>query len=152
MKQSLQTTRSCRQCKVFVQKRNYVIGQTKVSRTVVPRLVKPNTISSGVHDLSASSSVRPLILQKIQKPLSFIQEPMSEPAPMAVARYTGSNPSISVFTFIVASMADVVIMATVLEPCAIFSRAAIPNPRNRKLSPVASPSAPPNLAWIAGPI
>ena len=39
-----------------------------------------------VHDLRVSTSVRPLMRAKIQKPLSFIQEPTSEPPPMAVAR------------------------------------------------------------------
>ena len=61
-------------------------GRNFASSKVVPRLTLPRTISSGVHVLSASVSVKPLILAKIQKPESFIHEPMSEPAPMAVAR------------------------------------------------------------------
>ena len=53
--------------------------------SVTPKLTNPRKTSITVQDLSASASVRPPILAKIQKPLSFIQEQTSEPAPTAHA-------------------------------------------------------------------
>jgi hypothetical protein len=56
------------------------------STTAIRKLAVPSTTSIIDHDLSASTSVKPPILAKIQKPLSFIHEPTSEPAPIAMAR------------------------------------------------------------------
>lgn len=53
---------------------------------VNPKLVNPSTTSSVDQALRPSTSVSPLMRVKIQKPESFIQEPTSEPPPMAVAR------------------------------------------------------------------
>lgn len=61
-------------------------GITVAKATVTPKLTVPRTINMIVHDRSASTSVRPLILAKIQKPLSFIHEPINDPPPIAVAR------------------------------------------------------------------
>jgi hypothetical protein len=53
---------------------------------VTPKLTVASTTNMMVHDFNASTSVSPLILAKIQKPLSFIHDPTSDPPPMAVAR------------------------------------------------------------------
>ena len=52
-----------------------------------------------------------------------------------------------------ANMAEAVIIATVLEPCAIFSSEAMKKPSTRSMIPVTVlPPSPANIAWIAGPI
>ena len=97
----------------------------KASVTTNP--VNANTNKAMVHDLSASTSVNPLILAKIQNPLSFIHDPTREPQPIAAARYTGWNGSDPAVTS-PANMEEPVIIATVLDPCAIFSKAATLKP------------------------
>ncbi len=64
----------------------YNNGISRAASSVKPIAVTPNRTSRMVHVFRASISVRLPIRAKIQKPLSFIQEPTSEPAPMAVAR------------------------------------------------------------------
>lgn len=66
--------------------RDYTNGINRAARSVKPIAVTPSRASRMVQVFSASTSVRLPIRAKIQKPLSFIQEPVSEPAPMAVAR------------------------------------------------------------------
>ncbi len=61
-------------------------GRTRLRMTLMRKVTRPRMQSSGVHDLRASASVRPLILAKIQKPLSFIHDPIRPPPPIAVAR------------------------------------------------------------------
>ena len=51
-------------------------------------LVMPTDASTGVHDLSVSTSDTPPIFENSQKPLSFIHVPTSDPLAMAVATYT----------------------------------------------------------------
>jgi hypothetical protein len=47
---------------------------------------KPRTATMTDLVSSVSTSVRPVIVRKTQKPLSFIHWPMSEPAPTAITR------------------------------------------------------------------
>ena len=64
----------------------YNNGNTFDSNTVMAKLTILSVASIGVQVRRLSDSVKRPILVKIQKPESFIQLPMSEPAPMAVAR------------------------------------------------------------------
>ncbi len=50
-----------------------------------------------------------------------------------------------------AIMPAAVIIATVLEPCANFSRAAMKKPRN-SIGKSGPPARPANISWMAGPI
>lgn len=63
-----------------------IIGAKAAQSIVMARPLTPRMIRSRVHDLKVSTSVRLHIREKIQKPLSFIQEPVIEPQPMAAAR------------------------------------------------------------------
>ena len=72
--------------KVVAQKILTGLASPKSLTSVVTIDVMPTTANNGVHDRSVSTSVTPPILLKTQKPASFIHEPMSEPAEIAVPR------------------------------------------------------------------
>lgn len=61
------------------------IGRILLSRMVNRRPLTDNTANSGVQLRSDSLSVNPPIFVNTQNPLSFIQLPISEPEPTAVA-------------------------------------------------------------------
>jgi hypothetical protein len=61
-------------------------GISHANNSVNPRPASATITRRIVQDFSASTSVKPLIRAKIQKPLSFIHEPTSEPVPMARAK------------------------------------------------------------------
>jgi hypothetical protein len=52
--------------------------------------------------------------------LLFIESPISEPLPIAIARDTGVHQSISYDTYTIVNMEIIVIIITVLEPCINF--------------------------------
>ena len=86
--------------------------------------VKPITTNKGEIVLSASFSVRLLNLHIIQNPESFIHGTNLDPQPMAKPKYTGLNAS-SEFIAIPESIPDAVIKATVADPWAVRTIAAI---------------------------
>lgn len=61
-------------------------GRATARARLTAKLTIASTTSRMVQVFSASISVSPPILAKIQKPLSFIHEPTREPAPIEVAR------------------------------------------------------------------
>ena len=101
-----------------------IMGIRYASRSVNPSPMTPSVAVRMVQDLSVSISVKPPIRAKIQKPLLFIQSPTIEPLPIAIARYTGLQPSIWGEISIAANMPTVVIIETVPEPCANFIKEA----------------------------
>ncbi len=60
-------------------------GTNWLPSTVTSIPAVPSTTSSMVLVFSVSISVNPVMVRKTQKPLSFIQVPISEPLPMAIS-------------------------------------------------------------------
>lgn len=71
---------------IFGKRSHPTNGSRTAISIVTARLTLPSTSSMALQDLSVSISVSPPILATIQKPLSFIHDPTSEPPPIAVAR------------------------------------------------------------------
>jgi hypothetical protein len=74
---------------LYTQRRStgdHSIGISRAKRSVNPRPANPNDAVKIVHVVRVSVSVSTLILEKIQKPLLFIQSPTSDPLPIAIAR------------------------------------------------------------------
>src|SRR2546421_11643680 len=115
---------------------SYRSGTSSASTTVVTMAVTPTTASTGVHDLRVSSSVTPPIFENSQNPLSFIHVPTSDPLAIAVATYAARNGRPARFAgSMAASIAAVVIIATVLQPWAGMFRLATPTQADRKVRP-----------------
>lgn len=89
--------------------------------------VKPITTKRGEIVLRASFSVRSLNLQNIQKPASFIHGTNLDPQPIANPIYTGLNAKLAC-PAIPDKIPEAVISATVAEPCAVRTTAAIKMP------------------------
>ena len=66
-------------------RRGQTSGSSWLSTIVKTSPEKPRTTSSGVQLRSVSASVKPPIFANTQNPLSFIQLPISDPLPTAVA-------------------------------------------------------------------
>ena len=86
--------------------------------------VNPMTANMGVIVFKASFSVKLLSLQMIQNPASFIQGTNLDPHPMAKPKYTGWNSRFALFAM-PDKIPEAVIKATVAEPCAVRTIAAI---------------------------
>jgi len=107
------------------------IGSSLLSASVTRRPITESAVSWTLQVRSVSFSVMPLRRFTTQKPLSFIQERNIAPKPIAVKRYTGWQPSYPAAT-IGAMIEEVVSMATVAEPCATRTTAAVSQPRKIK--------------------
>lgn len=91
----------------------------------------PIMVSIGEKVCKASFSVKPLILQTIQKPLSFIHGINFDPQAMESPMYRGWNSNIEE-SDIPANIPEAVIIATVADPWAVRTTAVIKKARGIK--------------------
>ena len=104
----------------------YIIGNNDAAIRIMIRPTMPIIVFNGDKVFNASLSVRLLTLHTIQKPASFIHGTSLEPQPIASPIYTGLYCKCALLAM-PARIPEVVISATVAEPCAVLMMAATKN-------------------------